>query len=214
MIPFQGELSSEAQARRRFGLWAFGGLIVLLPAWWLGGADVFAAVLKPWINAILYIFGLSVTDADQGWRVTTPLTHGGQAYFSFMGDSTIKRLSLGLPLATALFLAPPRAGRPLRVAAITLATAAALYPLMVAAVVWADLAVLLDPARSTAAHTASVALDQQKLFPLATQIAILSRYISLSIAPVLMAALLWALMNPRGRRTLTGTIFETKDAIG
>ena len=49
----------EEEARRRFGLWALGALIVLLPLWWWVGADLAAAALRPVTAVFLRLFGLS-----------------------------------------------------------------------------------------------------------------------------------------------------------
>ena len=115
----------EEAARRRFGLWALGALIVFLPLWWWIGADLAAAVLRP-----------------------------------------------------------------------------------VAAVVWGEIAPMLNPALAT--QPGGARLVGEPLNPMAAQIAIVGRYLALSVAPLVLAVVTWAAVNPEGRETLLGALGEAK----
>ena len=46
------------------------------------------------------------------------------------------------------------------------------------------------------------------LHPIASQIALMTRYMGLSIAPLISAAVLWAILNPAAFRALAGEIRE------
>ena len=41
-----GAKTPEEAARRRFGLWSLGMFVLLLPPWWLWGADLAAMALR------------------------------------------------------------------------------------------------------------------------------------------------------------------------
>ena len=71
----------EEAARRRFGVWAGLALVVLLPLWWMWGADVVAGLLRPVVGLVLRLFGLTGRiDVLEGgdWSIGTYLTQGGE----------------------------------------------------------------------------------------------------------------------------------------
>jgi hypothetical protein len=75
-----GAKTPEEAARRRFGLWSLGMFVLLLPPWWLWGADLAAAALRPLAGLVFGLFGLTgeVSAAPGGgWVVGTGLTSGG-----------------------------------------------------------------------------------------------------------------------------------------
>lgn len=65
-----GARTPEEAARRRFGLWSLVMFLLLLPPWWLWGADLATAALRPLAGLVFPIFGLSgeiITRSDGGW---------------------------------------------------------------------------------------------------------------------------------------------------
>src|SRR5690606_1597509 len=75
-----GARTPEEAARRRFGLWSLVMFLLLLPPWWLWGADLATAALRPLASLVFPIFGLSgeiITRADGGWGVGTRLNSDG-----------------------------------------------------------------------------------------------------------------------------------------
>lgn len=201
----------EEEARRRFGLWALGALIVLLPMWWWIGADLAAAVLRPVAAVLLQVFGLNgeiAARADGGWDIGTNIAQNGRDYVYGMPHEVVKRLLLGVPLFAAFMIAPPRTDRPVRAALIGLAVIVLLFLLSVAAVVWGEIAPMLNPALAT--QPGGAQLVGEPLNPMAAQVAIVGRYLALSVAPLILAVVTWAAVNPAGRQTLLGALDETK----
>ncbi|HRO34164.1 MAG TPA: hypothetical protein PLQ03_12220 [Brevundimonas sp.] len=197
----------EEQARRRFGLWALVALVVLLPAWWWIGADLAAAVLKPVAALFLRLFGLNGQIGaleDGGWAIGTDLTHAdGRPYVFGMPHEMVKRLLFGVPLFAAFMIAPPRTDRPVRAVLIGAGVILVVFLLSVAGVVWGETAPMLNPALAGQAG-AGGRLSGEPLHPLAAQVAILGRYLALSVAPLILAVVTWAAVNPAGRETLLG----------
>ncbi|MGV3578767.1 exosortase H-associated membrane protein [Brevundimonas sp.] len=209
MARFAARTPEEA-ARRRFGLWAGLSLIVLLPLWWMWGADIVAAVLRPFAGLMVRLFGLTGEIrilADGDWVVGTPLTRGGQPVDYTLSEGFIRRVLLSVPLLAAFLIAPPRPPRPWRAVGISALVLAIVFAVSIAAEVWGNLAPMLDPGTATAA-SASTPLDQPPLNPVFAQIARIGRYIALSIAPLLSALVLWAILNPAGMKTLVAEITE------
>lgn len=199
----------EETARRRFGLWAAVALVILLPLWWLWGADLAAAALRPLVGGVLALFGLTgridlLPDGD--WSIGTRLTQAGQAVDYPLSRETLRRILLAFPLAAAFMIAPPRPTRPWRTAAVTVVALSLVFALSVVTVVWGELAPLLDPRLAGAGMGGALQLDQSPLHPFAAQVAIVGRYIAMSIAPLLSALLLWAALNPVALQTLAAEI--------
>lgn len=201
----------EEAARRQFGLWAGLALVVLLPLWWVWGADIAAGLLRPLTGGVLFLTGLTGTinpTAEGDWSVGTRLTQAGQPLAYTVTDDTLRRLLLGFPMALAFFLAPPRPARPWVVTGISIVVLSLVFTLSVAAVVWGQLAPMLSPDLASATIVISTRPDQPPLPALAAQIAIVGRYVALSIAPLLTALLLWAVLNPAGPKTLVAEITD------
>lgn len=197
-----GARTLEEAARRRFGLWSLGMFLLLLPPWWLWGADLATAALRPLAGLVFQIFGLSgeiTTTAGGGWSVGTRLTSGGAPIAYEVPHTSIRRLLLGFPLAVAFLTAPPRTTRPLRAAIIAVAVLSVLFLLSLTSLIWGDLAAQLNPELAPPSAGAQASLDQPPLHPLAAQVAIVGRYIGMSVAPLIAAVLLWAALNPHGR---------------
>lgn len=201
----------EEAARRRFGLWTFAALVVLLPVWWVWGADLMAAALRPVVAVILIPFGFTGQIerlADGGWSVGTHLTQGGAALNYTISPDTLRRLLLSVPMTLAFMIAPPRPLRLLRAAGICLVVISLVFALCLAAVLWGQIAPMLNPDLASATMVISNRPDQAALHPFAAQVALIGRYVALSIAPLLTAILLWATLNPAGLRALIGEIKE------
>lgn len=201
----------EEAARRRFGLWAFAILVVLLPIWWVWGADFFAAALRPLVALVLIPFGFTgqiEAMPDGSWLVGTRLTQGGAPLTYTLGADMLRRLLLSAPLVIAFMVAPPRPARVWRTLAVCVVVVAAVFALSLVAVLWGQLAPMLNPELASATMVISQRPDQGALNPVAAQIALVGRYVALSIAPLLTAILLWATLNPEGLRSLVGEIRE------
>ena len=201
----------EEEARRRFGVWALCALIVLLPLWWWIGADMAAAVLRPIAAVFLRIFGLNGEISalpDGGWGIGTNIVQGGGHYIYGLPHEVVKRLLLGVPLFAAFMIAPPRTDRPVRAALIGVGVIVVLFLLSVAAVVWGEIAPMLNPALAT--QPGGGRLIGEPLNPLGAQFAIVGRYLALSVAPLILAVVTWAAVNPAGRETLLGALSEEK----
>lgn len=201
----------EEAARRRFGLWTFGVLVVLLPFWWVWGADLMAAALRPVVALVLIPFGFTGQIerlADGGWSVGTHLTQGGVALNYTIAPDTLRRLLLSVPMTIAFMVAPPRPPRLWRAAAISLVVVSLVFALSLVAVLWGQLAPMLNPDLASATMVITQRPDQAALHPFAGQVALIGRYVALSIAPLLTAILLWATLNPAGLRALIGEIKE------
>lgn len=195
----------HAKARRRFGLWSFIVFILLLPPWWLWGADMVAAALRPLTGLALRLFGLTgdiSVLANGDWSLGTHLTRQGQPVDYMVTQINLRKLLLGFPLALAFLSAPPRTPRPLRAAIISLAVLVVVFILSLACAIWGDLAANLNPALATAKAQMAGGLDQAPLHPILAQIAIVGRYVGMTIAPLIAAILLWAALNPVGRALL------------
>lgn len=200
-----GARTPEEAARRRFGLWSLGMFILLLPPWWLWGADLAAMGLRPLAGLVFRLFGLTGevgVSADAGWSVGTRLTSGGVPTTYEVTQSALRRLLLGFPLALAFLTAPPRTPRPIRAAVIAVAALTLLFILSVTSLIWGDLAAQLNPALAPPSSGVRQALDQPPLPALVAQIAIIGRYIGMSVAPLIAAVLLWAALNPAGRSVI------------
>jgi hypothetical protein len=200
----------EEAARRRFGLWAFAVLVVLLPVWWVWGANLFAAAVRPLASLALIPFGFTGIGllANGDWEVGTRLTQQGAPLTYTLSADMIRRMLLSVPLVAAFMVAPPRPVRLWRTVAISALAVVGVFILSVAAVLWGQLAPLLNPDLASAAMVITARPDQPALHPFAAQIALIGRYVALSIAPLLTAVLLWATLNPEGLRALIGEIRE------
>ncbi len=203
----------EEADRRRFGLWVLAALIVLLPPWWLWGADLAAAALKPLAALTLAMFGLpgGVTATEGGWGVATglPLADGSGATLVYpVSHEILRRLLLGVPLFAAFMIAPPRSLRPWRAVAIGTVVLALLFVLSLTAFVWGQIAPLLNPALAPAEAPSAGGLAAPPLSPIAAQVALIGRYLAMSVAPLIVAVVLWAVLNPRGRAALLGSLEE------
>lgn len=197
-----GARTPEEAARRRFGLWSLGLFVLVLPLWWLWGADLFATALRPLAGLVFRLFGLSgeiAVLADGSWRVGTHLTSGGVPISYDVPHTSLRRILLGFPLALAFLSAPPRTPRPVRAAAVTLVSLTLLFILSATSLIWGDLAAQLNPALAPPSSAERQALDQPPLPALVAQVAVIGRYIGMSVAPLIAAALLWAALNPAGR---------------
>ena len=194
--------SPEAVARRRFGLWSLVVFVLLLPPWWLWGADILLAMLRPLAAVALQAVGLTgqiTTGPDGAWVVGTPLTQGGQPVTYTVPHTALRRLVLGFPLAIAFLTAPPRTLQPIRAVVVSLVVLTMVFLASLAALIWGDLAAQLNPELATTRHDSLASLDQPPLHPVLSQVAIVGRYVGMSIAPLIAAILLWAALNPRGR---------------
>lgn len=203
--------SPESAARRRFAAWVLGSLLILLPPWWIWGADIAAAVLRPLAGLVMALFGLTGSIdvmTDGGWTVGTRLTSEGQPVTTSVAEETLRRLLLGVPLVVAFLIAPPRPTRPLRAALICVAVTALLFALNVTGFVWGELSPQLAMNAADASAAGVLKLDQPALNPIASQIALMTRYMALSITPLLSAAVLWAVLNPAAFHALAGDIRE------
>ena len=203
--------SPEAEARRRFALWVLASLVVLLPLWWVWGADLAAAALRPLAGLVMAGFGLTgvievLPDGD--WSVGTRLTSSGQPVTYTVSQDVLRRLLLGVPLVAAFLIAPPRPTRPLRAALISVAVMAVLFALTLTGLVWGQLVPQLDPTLASSAAQSTLRLDQPPLHPIASQIALMTRYMGLSIVPLVSAAMLWAVLSPDAFRALAGEIHK------
>ena len=197
--------SEEAAARRRFGLWSLGLFILFLPPWWIWGADLALIALKPIASLLVRLVGLTgeiTLTPDGGWAIVSNLTQDGQPVTYTLGQSLLKKFLFSVPLTAAFLLAPPRISRPLPAVGISLIVLTLVFVASVLAQAWGDLAVMLNPELATARFTQSASLDQAPLPPILSQIAILGRYAASTIAPLLVAILLWAALNPAGRALL------------
>lgn len=201
----------EEAARRKFGLWALVVLIPLLPIWWLWGADLTAAALRPLVGLVLMLFGFTgqIEPLVQGgWSIGTRLTQGGQPMDYTLTQDVIRRLLLSFPLTLAFMIAPPRPTRPLRAAVVSLVVLSVVFSLSLAAVLWGQIAPMLDPALASATMVITARPDQGPLPGVFAQIALIGRYVALSVAPLLTAILLWAMLNPAGLKALVGEIVD------
>ena len=201
----------EEAARRRFGLWALGALIVLLPFWWWLGADATAWVLRPVLGLVLKLFGLTgeIRVLDSGdWVLGTRLHRpDGQAYWQPISHENIRRMMVGVPIYLAFLIAPPRAERPVRALGLGLLALAVVYFVSMALVAWGQMAPLLNPA--LAATPPALRLMEAPLHPMAAQVVLVGRYVGLTVAPLVAAIIAWAILNPKGRDTLLGGLDET-----
>lgn len=201
----------EEADRRRFGLWAGLSLIVLLPLWWMWGADLMANLLRPLAGVVFSLLGLTgkIAVVEGGdWSIGTRLTQAGQAVDYPMTKETLRRLLLGFPLVAAFLIAPPRPTRPWRAAGISIVVLSLVFTVSVALTVWGELAPMLQPSLAGAGMTVSMSFDQPPLHPFLAQVAIVGRYVAQSIAPLLTALLLWATLNPAALKTLIAEIRE------
>src|SRR5690606_41428281 len=188
--------------RRGVALVSLAMFIVLLPPWWVWGADLATTALRPLASLVFPIFGLSgeiITRADGGWGVGTRLTSNGAPVVYEVAHTAIRRMLLGVPLAVAFLTAPPRTDRPLRAALMAAVVLTALFLLSLVCLIWGELAAQLNPELAPRSAGALSSLDQPPLHPTAAQVAIVGRYIRMSVAPLSAALLLRAARNPPGR---------------
>lgn len=206
-----GAKTPEEAARRRFGLWTFAVLVVLLPIWWTWGADLFAAALRPFVALVLIPFGFTgqiEAMADGAWSVGTRLTQGGTPLSYTVGADMLRRLLLSVPLAVAFMIAPPRPIRVWRAVIVCMVVLPIVFALCLVATIWGQLAPMLNPDLASANMVITQRADQAALHPFAAQVALVGRYLAQSIAPLLTAILLWATLNPEGLGALIGEITE------
>jgi len=197
--------SVEEAARRSFGLWALVALVFLLPLWWVWGADLMATILRPFAGVVMRLFGLTgeIRIVDGGdWSVGTYLTAAGQPVVFTVPEEVLRRLLLGGPLVAAFLIAPPRAPRPLRAFLICTVVLAVTFTLALSGYIWGQLAPQLNPDLAGIGMETGLRLDQPALHPFLAQVAIVTRYVGLSVAPLVTAVILWAALNPEGYKTL------------
>jgi hypothetical protein len=204
----------EEVDRRRFGVWVGLALIVILPVWWFGGADIVIRGLMPVAAVVLGVFGLEggiTAGADGAWIVSTalPLADGSGTLDYTVAREVLRRLMLGVPLFVAFMIAPPRAERPVRGFLIGAGVLVLLFLLSLTAFLWGELAPMLNPALAPGGVSA-IQLAGEPLHPMLAQIAIVGRYIGMSVAPLVASIILWAVLNPRGREALLGQIEAEK----
>lgn len=195
--------------QKRFVAWAAVTLIVVLPAWWLWGADAVAALLRPVVGLALSLTGLpGGVEAGDGWLVATGFSSrdSGAPFSLPLTQDVIRRLLLGFPLYFAFLLAPPRTDRPVSALIAGPVLLAGVFVVSATALVWGQLAPLLDPALAPAGTTPGPALTGAPLHPAAAQAALMGRYLGLSVLPLATAVVLWAILNSAGRRTMIGEI--------
>jgi hypothetical protein len=200
----------EEVDRRRFGVWVGLALIVILPVWWFGGADIVIRGLMPVAAVVLGVFGLEggiTAGADGAWIVSTalPLADGSGTLDYTVAREVLRRLMLGVPLFVAFMIAPPRAERPVRGFLIGAGVLVLLFLLSLTAFLWGELNPALAPGGVSA-----IQLAGEPLHPMLAQIAIVGRYIGMSVAPLVASIILWAVLNPRGREALLGQIEAEK----
>ncbi len=216
MTPARGiaARTPEEADRRRFGLWVGLSLIVILPVWWFGGADLLIEALRPVASMVVGLFGLGggiAAGPDGGWIVSTglPLADGSGALNYTVAKEVLRRLMLGVPLYLAFMIAPPRADRPVRAGLIGAGVLILLFLVSFTSFLWGEIAPMLNPALAPAGGPPT-RLAVEPLHPVIAQIAIVGRYLAMSVAPLIVAIILWAVLNPRGREALLGTIAEDR----
>lgn len=191
---------------RRFALWSAGVLVVVLPIWWLVGADIVLTALRPLTNIVFKMTGLSggVSASPEGWSVMTglPLADGqGDLVYPVMRD-TLRRQLLGFPLLFAFLCAPPRTARTLRAVMVGAVALTAVFLFCVTTFVWGELAQMLNPALAPAGKPPAAALAAPPLHPAIAQTVLLGRYAGMSVLPFLTAVLVWAGVNAQGVQRL------------
>lgn len=199
----------EEADRRRFGVWAGLALVVILPVWWFVGADILISGLRPVANLVLNLSGLKggiLSDAN-GWIISTDLrlADGSGKLDCNIPQELLRRWLLGVPLFMAFMIAPPRAERPVRGVLVGAVVLLVLFLLSLTAFCWGEIAPMLNPALAPAGK-ATIRLAGEPLHPILAQIAIVGRYVGMSVAPLIASTLLWAVLNPRGREALLGRI--------
>lgn len=202
--------TSEETDRRRFGIWVGLALIIILPVWWFGGADILIAAIRPLAAGVLALFGLDggiAAGPEGAWIVSTGLVlaDGSGTMDYTVAKEVLRRLMLGVPLFVAFMIAPPRAERPLRGFLIGAAVLLVLFLLSLTAFLWGEIAPMLNPALAPAGGPLT-RLTGEPLNPVLAQIAIVGRYVGMSVAPLIVSIILWAVLNPRGREALLGQI--------
>lgn len=200
----------EEADRRRFGAWVGLSLVFILPVWWFGAADIIIFGLRPVATAVVSLFGLRggiASAAEGGWIVSTalPLADGSGTMDYPVPKEVLRRLMLGVPLFIAFMIAPPHAERPVRAFLIGVGVLFLLFLLSLTAFLWGEIAPMLNPALAPAGRPLA-RLTGEPLHPLLAQIAIVGRYVGMSVAPLMVSIILWALLNPRGREALLGKI--------
>lgn len=187
---------------RRFAIWSAAVLVIVLPFWWLVGADVVLWVLRPVANVVFQVFGLAggVTASRDGWSVMTglPLADGQGDLIYPIARDTLRRQLLGFPLLFAFLCAPPRTKRPIRAVMIGAVVLTAVFLFCVTTFVWGELAPMLNPALAPAGKTPAAILAASPLHPAIAQTVLLGRYAGMSVLPFLAALLTWAATNQSG----------------
>lgn len=200
---------------RRFALWAAVVLVVILPLWWLWGADLVAAALRPAAGALLKLTGLpgEVRAGPTGWAIPTglALADGSGAFVQDAPREVLRRLLLGFPLLAAFLIAPPRTRHPFRAALVGALVLSGLFLVSLTAFVWGELAPILNPALAPAGEARAVVLAAPPLHPALAQAALLGRYAGLSVLPLLGAVLVWAFNAPDVVGRLFGTAADGED---
>lgn len=208
MLRLKASTREEAE-RRRFGIWSLVALVVLLPLWWMWGADLVTTVLRIPMEWTFRLFGLAGETRPGeagGWMVATGLTEqSGKSMWLALKAEELRRFLLSFPFFFALMAAPPRAARPWTAMLIGSAALTALFMISVPLYVWGTLAPLLNPGLSPDPSGAAQLVDGP-LHPLLAQIVLIGRYIGITIAPFFAAMVLWATLNPEGRTALMGDI--------
>lgn len=197
---------------RAFFLWCACALVLMLPPWWIWGADLVAALLMPLVRLVFGLFSLpGLSKGDAGWVAATglPLADGSGQLLWPINRDVLRRLLLGFPLFIAFMTAPPRPASPLRSWAIGLTTLALLFALSLTASVWGELVAVLNPERAAKDLATSVQVAAPPMGTAAVQAAVLGRYVSMSVLPLIAAILLWGVLNPRGRQALAPSFEQT-----
>jgi hypothetical protein len=191
---------------RRFALWAAAVLVIVLPVWWLIGADLVLALLRPAAALLFRISGLEggIDSSAQGWSVSTglPLADGRGDLIYPVSRNNLRRLLLGFPLLLAFLCAPPRTPRLLRAILIGSIALSVVFLLSLTAYVWGELAPMLNPALAPAGAPPTALLAAPPLHPAWAQTVLLGRYAGMSVLPLLTALLVWAAVNPTGLSAL------------
>lgn len=191
---------------RRFALWAAGVLILILPVWWLWGADIVAGILRPLFAISLRTTGMEdVVATANGWNIHTGLQQSGGGDFVYpLRQDMIRRFLLGFPLLLAFLAAPPRTSRPVRAGLIGATSLCVVFLLSLTAFIWGELAPLLNPALTSPGVAQLAVLNAPPLHPAVAQTVLLGRYAGASVLPLLTALLVWSAVNPRAVKVFWG----------
>ena len=130
------------------------------------------------------------------------MADGSGTYVYVLTQDMLRRLLLGFPLLLGFLAAPPRTDRPVRAAIIGVVALSVIFVLSVTSFIWGELAAVLNPALAPAGVGSVASVIDQPLHPAIAQTVLLGRYAGASIVPLLTAILVWAAVNPAGRRTV------------